>query len=76
MWNRLGGSKTYLYLINLDALTKDFLGSNNYGIAGMYSLKALDAGFLGLSFSNATPLVAPSRALEVIRAEMLDVIRA
>ncbi|KAJ3649961.1 hypothetical protein Zmor_021674 [Zophobas morio] len=38
--------------------------SNNYGIAGMYSLKALDAGFLGLSFSNATPLVAPSRALE------------
>jgi len=31
--------------------------SNHYGIAGYYSLMASDAGFIGMSFTNTTPLV-------------------
>lgn len=37
--------------------------SNHYGIAGWYALRAANAGMIGLSFSNTSPLVAPTRAL-------------
>jgi len=37
--------------------------SNHYGIAGWYALRAADAGLIGLSFTNSSPLVAPTRAL-------------
>jgi L-2-hydroxycarboxylate dehydrogenase (NAD+) len=36
--------------------------SNHYGIAGWYALRAAAAGLIGLSFTNASPLVAPTRA--------------
>ena len=36
--------------------------SNHYGIAGWYALRAAGAGLVGLSFTNASPLVAPTRA--------------
>jgi L-2-hydroxycarboxylate dehydrogenase (NAD+) len=37
--------------------------SNHYGIAGWYALRAAAAGMIGLSFTNSSPLVAPTRAL-------------
>uniref|UniRef100_A0A023GMG3 Malate dehydrogenase n=1 Tax=Amblyomma triste TaxID=251400 RepID=A0A023GMG3_AMBTT len=35
-------------------------GSNHYGIAGFYSTMAASRGMIGMSFTNASPLVAPS----------------
>ncbi|XP_046393170.1 uncharacterized oxidoreductase YjmC-like [Ischnura elegans] len=37
-------------------------GSNHYGIAGWYSLRAMAKGFMGLSFTNSSPLVSPTRS--------------
>jgi L-2-hydroxycarboxylate dehydrogenase (NAD+) len=37
--------------------------SNHYGIAGWYALRAAEAGLIGLSLTNSSPLVAPTRAL-------------
>src|SRR5439155_15166001 len=37
--------------------------SNHCGIAGWYALRAAAAGMIGLSFTNSSPLVAPTRAL-------------
>merc|ERR1711962_35946 len=37
-------------------------GSNHYGIAGWYALRASDKGLIGMSFTNTSPLVAPTRA--------------
>jgi L-2-hydroxycarboxylate dehydrogenase (NAD+) len=37
--------------------------SNHYGIAGWYALRAAHAGMIGLSFTNSSPLVAPTRAI-------------
>jgi LDH2 family malate/lactate/ureidoglycolate dehydrogenase len=34
--------------------------SNHYGIAGYYSMMALEHGMIGLSFTNSQPLVAPT----------------
>jgi L-2-hydroxycarboxylate dehydrogenase (NAD+) len=39
-------------------------GSNHYGIAGWYALRAAAAGMIGISLTNSSPLVAPTRALE------------
>ncbi|KAK2708974.1 hypothetical protein QYM36_014562, partial [Artemia franciscana] len=36
--------------------------SNHYGIAGWYSLQAAQAGLIGLSFTNTSPLQTPTRA--------------
>lgn len=41
-------------------------GSNHYGIAGQYALQALDHGLLGLSFTNSSPLVVPTKAKQKI----------
>jgi len=38
--------------------------SNHYGIAGYYSLMAGDEGLIGMSFTNTSPLVVPTRARE------------
>ena len=32
-------------------------GSNHYGIAGYYGLMAKDAGYIGISMTNTSPLV-------------------
>eukprot|EP00914_Ancora_sagittata_P010682 GHVO01020770.1.p1 GENE.GHVO01020770.1~~GHVO01020770.1.p1 ORF type:complete len:377 (+),score=40.51 GHVO01020770.1:77-1207(+) len=37
-------------------------GSNHYGIAGFYALQASDVGMLGMSFTNTSPLVIPTRS--------------
>jgi L-2-hydroxycarboxylate dehydrogenase (NAD+) len=37
--------------------------SNHYGIAGWYALRAADAGFIGISLTNTSPIVAPTRAV-------------
>ena len=37
--------------------------SNHYGIAGWYALRAAAAGMIGLSLTNSSPLVAPTRAI-------------
>jgi len=37
--------------------------SNHYGIAGWYALRAASVGMIGLSLTNSSPLVAPTRAL-------------
>lgn len=36
--------------------------SNHFGIAGHYAKKALDAGMLGMAFTNGSPYVAPTRS--------------
>ncbi len=36
--------------------------SNHYGIAGWYALRAAHDGMIGISLSNTSPLVAPTRA--------------
>lgn len=38
--------------------------SNHYGIAGWYALRAAAAGLIGISLTNSSPLVAPTRAIE------------
>ena len=38
--------------------------SNHYGIAGWYALRAAKQGMIGISLSNTSPLVAPTRARE------------
>ncbi|HEX2469475.1 MAG TPA: Ldh family oxidoreductase [Candidatus Limnocylindrales bacterium] len=37
-------------------------GSNHYGIAGWYALRAAHEAMIGISMSNTSPLVAPTRA--------------
>lgn len=37
-------------------------GSNHYGIAGWYALRAAEAGLIGISLTNSSPLVAPTRS--------------
>ena len=39
-------------------------GSNHFGIAGWYALRVADAGLIGISLTNSSPLVAPTRALD------------
>lgn len=41
------------------------LGSSHYGIAGMYSVQAMKEGLIGLSFTNTSPIVVPTRGKEV-----------
>ncbi|XP_058501351.1 uncharacterized oxidoreductase YjmC-like [Solea solea] len=36
-------------------------GSNHYGIAGYYSMQALKENMIGMSFTNTSPLVVPTR---------------
>lgn len=36
-------------------------GSNHYGIAGWYALRAAAQGLIGVSMTNSSPLVAPTR---------------
>lgn len=40
-------------------------GSNHYGIAGWYTMKAVEQGLIGMSLTNTSPLVVPTRAREV-----------
>jgi L-2-hydroxycarboxylate dehydrogenase (NAD+) len=37
-------------------------GSNHFGIAGWYALRAAAAGMIGIALANTSPLVAPTRA--------------
>ncbi|XP_034031894.1 uncharacterized oxidoreductase YjmC-like isoform X2 [Thalassophryne amazonica] len=37
-------------------------GSNHYGIAGYYSMRALKENMIGMSFTNTSPLVVPTHA--------------
>ncbi|XP_054278135.1 uncharacterized oxidoreductase YjmC-like [Macrosteles quadrilineatus] len=37
-------------------------GSNHYGIAGWYSMLALKHNMLGMSFTNTSPLMSPTRS--------------
>jgi LDH2 family malate/lactate/ureidoglycolate dehydrogenase len=46
----------------LGAATAVVRNSNHYGIAGWYALRAAAAGLIGISLSNTSPLVAPTRA--------------
>lgn len=39
-------------------------GSNHYGIAGYYSMQALKENMIGMSFTNTSPLVVPTRGKE------------
>ncbi|KAF6032342.1 hypothetical protein EB796_009363 [Bugula neritina] len=38
--------------------------SNHYGIAGMYSLQAVEQGLMGFSFTNSSPFLVPTRSKE------------
>jgi len=40
--------------------------SNHYGIAGWYALRAADAGFIGVSMTNTSPVVAATRGVKPV----------
>ena len=40
--------------------------SNHYGIAGWYALRAADAGLIGISMTNTSPLVAAARGVKPV----------
>ena len=46
----------------LGSATSVVHNSNHYGIAGWYALRASRAGMIGISLSNTSPLVAPTRS--------------
>ncbi|TMS35064.1 hypothetical protein L596_002539 [Steinernema carpocapsae] len=37
-------------------------GSNHFGIAGWYTLRALEQGLIGMSFTNTSPIMYPTRS--------------
>ncbi|XP_023163393.1 uncharacterized protein LOC111594362 isoform X2 [Drosophila hydei] len=39
-------------------------GSNHYGMAGWYALRAMESGLVGMSMTNTSPLMAPTGAKE------------
>ncbi|XP_037934195.1 uncharacterized oxidoreductase YjmC-like isoform X2 [Teleopsis dalmanni] len=39
-------------------------GSNHYGMAGWYAMRAMDNGLVGMSMTNTSPLMAPTRSKE------------
>ncbi|XP_017121757.1 uncharacterized oxidoreductase YjmC [Drosophila elegans] len=39
-------------------------GSNHYGMAGWYAIRAMEQGLVGMSMTNTSPLMAPTRAKE------------
>ncbi|KAJ8311306.1 hypothetical protein KUTeg_011142 [Tegillarca granosa] len=39
-------------------------GSNHFGIAGWYSIRAMKQGMLGMAFTNTSPMMVPTRAKE------------
>ncbi|XP_067358244.1 uncharacterized oxidoreductase YjmC-like isoform X1 [Channa argus] len=39
-------------------------GSNHYGIAGYYAMQALKENMIGMTFTNTSPLVVPTRGKE------------
>lgn len=41
-------------------------GSNHFGIAGWYGLRALEHGLIGMAFTNTSPLLVPTRAKEEV----------
>jgi len=47
---------------HLGTATSIVHNSNHYGIAGWYALRAAHHGMIGISLSNTSPLVAPTRA--------------
>jgi L-2-hydroxycarboxylate dehydrogenase (NAD+) len=47
---------------DLGTATSVVHNSNHYGIAGWYALRAAHEGMIGISLSNTSPLVAPTRA--------------
>jgi LDH2 family malate/lactate/ureidoglycolate dehydrogenase len=40
------------------------IGSNHYGIAGWYTIRAMNQGLIGLSMTNTSPLMCPTRSIE------------
>ncbi|KAL4222706.1 hypothetical protein ACF0H5_018747 [Mactra antiquata] len=41
-------------------------GSNHFGIAGWYGLRALESGMIGMAFTNTSPLMVPTRGKEPV----------
>jgi len=37
-------------------------GSNHFGIAGWYAIRAMEQGMIGMAFTNTSPLMVPTRA--------------
>jgi len=37
-------------------------GSNHFGIAGWYAMRAMEQGLIGMAFTNTSPLMVPTRA--------------
>ncbi|KAI8787075.1 uncharacterized oxidoreductase YjmC-like isoform X1 [Biomphalaria glabrata] len=41
-------------------------GSNHFGIAGWYAIRAMEQGLIGMAFTNTSPLMVPTRARKPI----------
>lgn len=41
-------------------------GSNHYGMAGWYAMRAEDSGLIGISMTNSSPSMTPTRSLEAV----------
>lgn len=42
-----------------------FIGSNHFGINSYYTAYAADHGFIGLAFTNTSPIMVPTGAKQV-----------
>lgn len=52
--------------VELGSYTAVVRRSNHFGIAGWYALRAADAGLIGISMTNASPLVAATRGVDPV----------
>ncbi|XP_078341084.1 putative oxidoreductase YjmC [Crassostrea virginica] len=41
-------------------------GSNHFGIAGWYALRAMEHGLIGMSFTNTSPILNPTRSKDQV----------
>jgi L-2-hydroxycarboxylate dehydrogenase (NAD+) len=51
---------------NVGSFTAVIRNSNHYGIAGWYAIRAAQAGLVGISLTNTSPVVAPTRARDAL----------
>uniref|UniRef100_A0A6P7FHV8 Uncharacterized protein LOC114330532 isoform X2 n=1 Tax=Diabrotica virgifera virgifera TaxID=50390 RepID=A0A6P7FHV8_DIAVI len=68
----VGSNQTHAEIVSDNLLEADYrghythgmnrLGSNHYGMAGMYALQAIKKGFIGFSATNSPCLMVPTRA--------------
>lgn len=59
----------YLYKVRCNSITLELIltysGSNHFGMAGYWALKAEKEGLIGMAFTNSSPIMVPTRSKHV-----------